>query len=421
MLKFKKLFWIGSMLAAVPGILPISARAESLQEYIEIALRENPGLEAAELRVLAAERTIPQSTAFPEPRLTLGLMNLPVNSYTLDQEPMTGKTITVQQMFPFPGKRQLAGKMAEQSVAEESYRRDEMRNQVIARVEKTFYDLYAVDRAIETVDANRSLMQQFVQVAETRYATGSGLQQDVLRAQVELSNLQDDVLMWKQKRTAVVAHLNALLNRNSDSPFAPTGHELALPDFSPPVNRLEETRPLLRAWREILGRAETAVELAKKAYYPDITLGVGYTQRDDLQNGAIMHDFFSATVSANLPLWFGSRQKPQVKKDEYSAASLRAEYLDLLNQVRADSLSTTAEIERNQKRIQLYEKSILQQSRQALESALAGYRVDKVDFLTLINSWTMVKNTEMQYYRSLADYAQSIVDFKLITGIISTS
>jgi outer membrane protein TolC len=346
-------------------------------------------------------------------------MNLPVNSFSFDQEPMTGKLISLMQMFPFPGKLGLASDMAESEAAAVGYQKEEVRNQIIQMVKRVYYDLYAIDRARETIDKNRTLMEQLVQVAETKYATGSGLQQDVLRAQVELSKLEDDAVMWRQKRAAGTALLNALLNRPQDSPFETTPRELALPEgapasFSP--HEIEARRPLLRAWGKKLNKAQAAIKLADRDYWPNFALGASYSQRDDLASGMKMYDFFSFTVSLNIPLYANRKQGAKVAERELEEAAVAAEYENARAGVMAEIASLKADLERNRKRAELYKGGILLQAQQSLESALAGYQVGKVDFLTLINNWMMVENTELQYFFALAEYHKALAGYELAVG-----
>jgi len=390
-----------------------------LSALIKEALENNPRLEAAVQRMLATEKVIPQAGALPDPQLTLGLMNLPVNSFAFDQEPMTGKLISLMQMFPFPGKQALATDMAEYEASAVMFQQEEVRNQIIQMVKWTYYDLYALDRARETVEKNKALMEQFVQVTEIKYATGSGLQQDVLRAQVELSKLEDDLTMWRQKRAAGTARLNALLNRDQGSPFELTPKDLALPEDPLPLVSLsgvEERRPLLKAWKEKMDRAEAAVELARRDYWPNFTVGASYSQRDNLASGMKMYDFFSLTVSLNIPLYFKRKQGAKVAEKELDEAAVAAEYENARAGVLAEIESLKADLERNKKRVELYQGGILLQAQQSLESALAGYQVGKVDFLTLINNWMMVENYELQYFFALADYHKALAGFELAVG-----
>jgi cobalt-zinc-cadmium efflux system outer membrane protein len=412
------------VLAVTMNVLPLSSQNDpqgntALSDLIKEALANNPRLEAAVQRTLAAEKAVPQAGALPDPQLTLGLMNLPVNSFAFDQEPMTGKLISVMQMFPFPGKQALATNMAEDEAAAVELQQAEMRNQIVQMVKRAYYDLYAIDRARETVEKNKALMEQFVQVAEIKYATGSGLQQDVLRAQVELSKLEDDLIMWQQKRLAATAKLNALLNRPADAQFEATPKELALPGTPPPQfspSQIEESRPLLRAWQERINKAGAAVKLAHRDLWPNFTLGASYSQRDNLATGMIMHDFFSVTISLNIPLYYKRKQGAKVVEKELDQAAVTAEYKNVRAEVLAEIEGLKAELERNRKRVELYQGGILIQAQQSLESAQTGYQVGKVDFLTLIANWMMVENYELQYFFALADYHKALAGYELSTG-----
>ncbi len=397
----------------------VDSTNDTLRELIQEALENNPKLEAAFQRALSAEKNIPQAGALPDPQITFGLSNLPVNSFSLDQEPMTGKVIGVMQMFPFPGKLSLATDIAEYEAAAIKYQQEEIRNQVIQMVKQAYFDLYAIDRAFETTEKNKALMDQFVRVAETKYATGSGLQQDVLRAQVEVSKLEDDLIMWQQKRLSLVARLNALLNRPVDALVDKTLPELMLPDGAItifPVEKIEQNRPLLKAWNESIKKAETAVKLAERDIWPNFTVGASYRQRNDLADGRQMTDFFSATVSLNIPLYFKRKQKAKVAEKELSANATASEYENVKINVLSEIESILAELERNRKRVELYKGGILLQAQQSLESAHAGYRVGKVDFLTLINNWMMLQNYELQYFFALSNFYKNLANYELATG-----
>ncbi|MGB3862787.1 MAG: TolC family protein, partial [Candidatus Aminicenantaceae bacterium] len=397
----------------------VEQRIEILADLIQEALENNPGLEAAVLRAQSAEKVISQAGALPDPQLNLGLLNLPVNSFTFDQEPMTGKLIGLMQMFPFPGKQGLAEEMAEFEATAVKYQQEEVRNQIVQMVKSAYYNLYAIDRAKETVQKNQALMEQFIRIVETKYATGTGLQQDVLRAQVEFSKLEDDLIMWQQKRRAAIARLNAILNRPVDSYFSITARELDLPEshaFGSPVETIEQQRPLLLAWKKRIQKAESSVKLARRDYWPNFAVGASYLQRDNLSNGAVMHDFFSATFSINIPLFFKRKQGAKVAEKELALSALHAQYRNVYISVLSDLESADAEMERNRKRVELYEGGILVQAQQSLESAQAGYQVGKVDFLTLISNWMMLQNYEMQYFFAMADFHKALANFELTMG-----
>ncbi|MBN2264978.1 MAG: TolC family protein, partial [Candidatus Aminicenantes bacterium] len=287
---------IGSAVLALimtfPGTVLPQDREEQgplLSSLIREALENSPRIEAALGQYQAAERRISQAGALPDPQITLGLMNLPVNSFAFDQEPMTGKLIGIMQMFPFPGKQALSTSLARTEASGLKHMEQEVRNQTVQAVKNVYYDIFAVDRARETTKRNLELMRQFVRITETRYATGAGLQQDVLRAQVEMSRIEDGLLVWDQKRRVLEARLNALLNRPAGSGFETTPADLKLPGSEPPRiagDEAAQARPLILAWRDRLERAGVAVKFAERERWPNFTVGASYAQRDNLLSGA---------------------------------------------------------------------------------------------------------------------------------------
>ncbi|NOR14068.1 MAG: transporter [Candidatus Aminicenantes bacterium] len=411
---------VAVFLVAIPVFSQdVGQRTDLLSDFIQEALEKNPGLEAAVLRAQSAEKVISQAGALPDPQLNLGLLNLPVNSFAFDQEPMTGKLIGLMQMFPFPGKQGLAKEMAEFEATAVEYQQKEVQNQIVQMVKSAYYNLYAIDRALETVQKNQVLMELFIRIAETKYSTGTGLQQDVLRSQVEFSKLEDDLIMWQQKRRTASARLNAILNRPMDSQFDKTARDLVLPDSQvsdSPTETIEQQRPLLLAWKERIQKAESSVKLARRDYWPNFTVGASYRQRDNLSNGAVMHDFFSATLSINIPLFFKRKQGAKVAEKELAFSALNAQYKNVYIGVLSNLESTEAEMERNRKRVELYKGGILIQAQQSLESAQAGYQVGKVDFLTLINNWMMLQNYEMQYFFAMAEFHKALANYERIMG-----
>ncbi|MCB0316581.1 MAG: TolC family protein, partial [Calditrichaeota bacterium] len=274
-----------------------------------------------------------------DPVLSVNLMNLPVSSFAFDQEPMTGKQIGIMQMFPFPGKQGLKEDIAREGAAVSEARYRELRNQLVKNVKSAYYDLFLVDKSLETVHKNIGVLQEFVRIAETKYSVGGGLQQDVLRAQVELSKLTDRRINLQKQRESVEARLNALLNR----PVATPAGQPETVVFTPFLFSLdslkslaEHNRPLLQAWEATIRQRDEQVNLARKAYLPDFSLGVAYTQRDVLQNGMGGGDFLSGMLSVKVPLYFRRKQRRQVEESRYQQISAQQQYREMLNRVYAD-------------------------------------------------------------------------------------
>jgi len=213
--------------------------------------------------------------------------------------------------------------------------------------------------------------------------------------------------------------LNALLNRPSGTPLDTTLSGLALPgeqDFSYSQRDLESKRPLVRAWKERLGKSGTAVKLARKEAWPNFSVGVGYSQRDDLKNGAKMYDFFSIAVTLDIPLFYGRKQGQKVAEKELDLEAVRADYRNVLNGILAEVESQKAELERNRKRVELYEGGIILQAEQSLESAQAGYQVGKADFLNVVDNWMRLLRYELEYHFALSDYHKALARYDFAVG-----
>jgi outer membrane protein TolC len=406
-------------------LLPIGLFAQTadrplqLSLLIEEALAQNPDLQSAQNTWQAQVATVPQAGALPDPVLSFNLLNLPVNTLDFNQEAMTGKQIAIMQMFPFPGKQGLRENIAREGATVAEYRYRELRNQLVQNVKSIYYDLYFVDRAIEITQKNTGILAEFVQIAETKYSVGTGLQQDVLRAQVEHSKMTDRLIKLQQKRETLEAQLNALLNRPANDPVGPTAalsyREFPL-DFAELKAVADTARPLLQAWQATLRQSDQTVKLAKKEYFPDFSLAVAYTQREVLQSGMGGADFVSGMLSVKIPLYFGRKQRRQVEEKQLLKQSVADKYRNIQNQVYAALDATLNEVHNNQRLVELFQTGIIPQASQSLQSAIAGYQTDKVDFLTLLTNQINLFNFEQDYHRILSEYFKGIAKLEALAG-----
>ncbi len=394
-------------------------RPLQLSLLIEEALAQNPDLQSAQNTWQAQVATVPQAGALPDPVLSFNLLNLPVNTLDFNQEAMTGKQIAIMQMFPFPGKQGLRENIAREGATVAEYRYRELRNQLVQNVKSIYYDLYFVDRAIEITQKNTGILAEFVQIAETKYSVGTGLQQDVLRAQVEHSKMTDRLIKLQQKRETLEAQLNALLNRPANDPVGPTAalsyREFPL-DFAELKAVADTARPLLQAWQATLRQSDQTVKLAKKEYFPDFSLAVAYTQREVLQSGMGGADFVSGMLSVKIPLYFGRKQRRQVEEKQLLKQSVADKYRNIQNQVYAALDATLNEVHNNQRLVELFQTGIIPQASQSLQSAIAGYQTDKVDFLTLLTNQINLFNFEQDYHRILSEYFKGIAKLEALAG-----
>ncbi len=389
-----------------------------LDKLIDEAVENNPELKAGQEKIQVFEERPIQARSLDEPRLGLALLNLPVDTFRFDQEPMTQKQISLMQRFPFPGKLALKGDIAEKELEIVKTEYDEKKNTLIMQVKVTYQNILFIDKSLEITKKNKGIIEEFINIAETKYSVGKGIQQDVIRSQLELSKMTDRLLMLKQKRESAVTKLNTLLNRPADASFDETGPIEQTPfmmTFEDLRTIAEDNRPMLIGAQQLIEQYRLAQGLAEKEYYPDFDLGLSYGQRDgnDMINWP---DFFSASVSIKIPLWYKNKESRKVAEEEANLRKATEQYNAMKKSVSFQIKDILTEIDQYDREIELFKTGIIPQSRLSLESALSGYKVNKVDFLTLIDNQITLYNYEMDYYRAVTNHEKKLAELEAAAG-----
>jgi len=264
------------------------------------------------------------------------------------------------------------------------------------------------------------LMKQFEKVALAMYATGKVSQQDVLKAQVEILNLQNDLDTLIEMKSTVEARLNTLLGRPLNAPLGEP-EKFVFKRFTADLESLyklaRESSPGLKLHQQLIMRAEQASKLARLDYYPDFTLGVQY---QDIGLGAPMaphegQNAWSVMVSMSLPIWW-SKTKAGVNEAEMKASSERFSYTDTENMLLMNVKDTYFRLKTAERQVALYRDSIIPRAEQALRVSEEGYRAGQVDFLNLIDSQRILLHFQLAYERALTDFYQNLAKLEEAVG-----
>ena len=255
-----------------------------LQALINEALKANAEIKQMRGQFTASQETIRPAGALDDPEVAFTMKDIPVDTWAFNREPMTQKMLELSQKFPFPGKRRLRSEVAgEQAHSDEQVYKDKV-NEIRAKVVIAYWGLSLAQANFDLTQKNKQVWEQVVQVTETRYGVGQGMQADVLQAQVELGNYLDRLFQWTQKQESSRADLNALRSKPPQTPVSrpqtlkPRPFTLKLDDLLAQA----ETRPQLQALKFIIAKQEKAVDLARKEYFPDARVSVGYGFRETL-------------------------------------------------------------------------------------------------------------------------------------------
>lgn len=402
---------------------PSGAAKLTLDSAVEMALMHSPRLAAFDALSDSLDAVPSQVGALPDPVLSLSALNLPTDTFDLDQEPMTQVQIAFSQSIPFPGKLKLKRTAAEYEARSARARAQEQRDALTGAVRAAWWRLFSFDRALEIVEQNKGLMRDFVKIAETKYSVGKGLQQDVLLAQLELSRLLDREARLKGRRRSTQAELNALLDRPPDSNvhLARTPPNVRLPELPAETTLLSnavESRDLLEVHRDLLEAADSRLELARRDVYPDFRLGAGYgiRQGDDPFRGGDRADFFSVMFSVNVPLYFGSKQSKAIDQRNNERAQRNYVLRDVLRSVEAQIARNLADYEAAREQVLLLDTAIIPQAQQTVASMLVGYRVNEVDFLNVVNGQLTLYNAQISYWEALSAAKTSLAGLAAAVG-----
>lgn len=393
------------------------------QNAIALALANNPNLAQIKTRYEAMKSIPSQVGTLPDPILTLGAMNFPTDSFDRSQEGMTQLQIGVSQAFPFPGKLSLKEDIAEFEAKAAYYDVAEMRLLLTKNVSNKWWQLFYLDRAIETVDKNQALLKQFIEVAKTKYTTGKGLQQDVLLSQLELSKLINHKIQIVALKATQIIQLNILMDITPRSPIT-LANKLS---FNQPHLLAEEqlyqlairSRPLLQKHKQLISAANSRLDLAERDYYPDFNIGVTYGDRigqNSQPMGGDRADLFSIKLGIKIPLFASSKQSYRVKQRISEQFKSKYAYLDESNQVKADIARYITDYRRSEQQRSLFETGILPQARQTVQSMLVGYQVSEVDFLNLVGSQVTLFNYELQFWQSVSQSNQALASIQASIG-----
>ncbi|HEU5210366.1 MAG TPA: TolC family protein [Longimicrobiales bacterium] len=392
------------------------APALTLEHAWAIAAERNPMLAATRAAVEASAAREASASLPPDPRVEIAAMNLSLPELSDDMPGAMAPSISAMQMIPIAGQLGLNGRIAEQSTQMADAEAAETWWMLRGRVAEAFYEIHEADAALEAMRETLAWLQQFEQVAVTRYTVGGGSQSDVLRAGVEVARMQADIARMEAMRTSAVARLNALLGRSATTPVD-TVVLPALPDSTPDVPTLQAwagaDRPLLERGRIALEQARTRETLARREIWPDLSIGVQYGQRTaDMgteRMGSVMLGF-------TVPIFAAQRQLRMRSEARAMQQMAEAELTDLGVQVAARIVELDAALDRARSLVRLYRTEVLPQAEANVTSALASYRVGSVDFMTLVDAQMGLNQYRRELAALVAEYGRTIADLEMTVG-----
>lgn len=392
----------------------------SLDSLINQALLVSPKLKMLEAKYIASESRIEINSNLPDPMLTLGLMNLPTNSFSFTQEPMTGKIVGLSQAFPFPGKLSSIANVAEKDIEIVTREITDSENEIKKIISQNYWELVFVRKAIDVANESKVLLKDIAEVVRANYSVSKASQQNLLKVELEITNITDRIEELKSKEKSIFSMINAQLLKDAQS-YIYTNDLPSIEYLRITQDKLDSLarsyRPFLEGIQLAKQKAELMKNLAEYDYYPNFNLSLQYSFRDKIERTNMpLDDFFSVMVGLSIPLNYGGKVTAKVEEAEAMQNMYEEQYQASLQMLNGTFGSSIAKLNTLQERIKLIEEALLPQAQQTYSASLSSYQVAQIDFINVVDAQNKLYQVETNLYRLKSEYLKEINEIEFLTG-----
>jgi outer membrane protein, heavy metal efflux system len=394
-----------------PTVTPL---ADVLQE----AEQNNPQIQAARQGWKAAQQVPTQVSTLPDPQFQLQQVNVgsprPFAGYTNSDFAYVG--LGVSQDLPYPGKLRLKGEIAKRDAEVLQQQLESVRRSVLAGVKAAYSRLAYLSKTLGILEGDGELLEQAEKAADARYRSGTGVQQDLLRAQLEQTKLLREITMHHLEVAKAQAELKKLLNRpQSSQDIEPADlSETALPyTYDELLAAMKAQNPEIAGAEKMVEKQKLEVDLAHKDFYPDFNLQYEWQRTDPTQFRA----YYMFSVGVRLPIYRSRKQRPELAQAEAELNRSHSE-LEVQSQQAASELKVQYEtVQKTEELLKIYEEGLLPQARAGFQAGIAAYQNNRQDFQSLLSSFLDVLHLDEEYWQNTAERETALARLEQLTGI----
>ena len=396
--------------------------AQSLNDYLMEAGKNNPALKAEFNKYLASLEQVPQVSALPDPDLSFGYFISPIETRVGPQQSRIG----LNQMFPWFGTLSARGDVAAEQAKSQFEVFEEARNQLFLQVKQQWYKLYFLDHSISILEENIEILQTFENLSLQRYETGQVSQVDVLRVQIEKEDLQVQLALLKDDFDTQKYIFNELLNRDKELEIV-TPDTLTITPF--PVDKTELSQQILSRNPRIsqlsyqAASAERAIVVAQKSGLPQFGLGFDYIFTDERTDVDIPGNGDNALVikvGVKIPLWRGKYQA-QKTQAELNYKSIQDQQLAFENSLLTDLEKALRDLHDSERRNKLYKDIQVRRTQQAIDILLEEYTSFSADFEELLRLQQKLLRFQLAQEQAVVDQNIAVAYLEYLSGIYNTT
>lgn len=388
--------------------------ALTLDQAERIALDTNPEIAVVRRRVSMAEAHMPVAGALDDPMAMYRGWGVPLKKpwdYNAAQN-----MFSLSQTFVGGNKRSLRANVAAGDVDEAKANLDAVRLDVTVRVRRAFFDLLLIEDESRIHEQHVSIAQQAIEAARIKYSTGHVPQQDVLKAQMAMTQLAEHSIHYERDAEVARARLNTLLGRAPDAPLEVAGAHAVMASL-PSLESLETlamaSRPDVAAARAAAERSHREQALAKKAYAPDFTVAAGYML---MPSGQDYRNNYMIEGTMNLPWLNRKKHDAEIAEATVKVTEQDAELESLRNTIRGQVAEALVEAQASRKLAMLYHDQLRPQAEATLEASVVAYENNKTEFMDLIDSQMRVIDLDLAWMQAVGDFDARLADLEMVTG-----
>lgn len=405
-------FPVFALMLILAGSNGAAAETLTLQKAEQVALENEPGILGLNAKTRSMMEKSIAAGELMDPKLQIGVLNLPTDSFDFDQEPMTQFKVSYIQQFPSGDSREIKRDKAVSQSRQFQHQIEQRKRQLLSQVRLSYLETLYWERARETVTQNRQLISQLSDFVQSQFSVGRTNQFEVITVQQRLSKLDDRLTQIEQNVSGERYKLSEWIGEKiSQLPLGAGVPKLEQKSWEyldlEQINQSIAQHPRIQEINNRIDVSRKDLELVRESEKPGWALNVSYAYRDDAQDGTDRADFFSATVTLDLPLFTENRQQKQHRAQQYEIQSNQLQRDALLRKLRSDVLRLKTNLELLEQRDELYRETLLPQAEQRSQAALQSYQSGSGSFADVMQAYMETLNTQLEQKRIQIDNLKS--------------
>ncbi len=400
-----------SLVWSMPVAVANQSPTLDLSEAEQIALQNDPVVQASLIRSEALSDDAVADGQLPDPKLRTGLYNVPLDSFDVTKQPTTQLRLGIQQAFPRGDTLLYKSKKTQLQAGLENVRAELERKKILRNVRKLYLDTYYQMEAIRIIRSSRKLFENLTEITQVQYGSGGSSQQDVLRAELELSRLDDRITQIKTKEELSRAHLSRWLGDAAWRKLQLTVPQLPTPPARQEIEESLQQHPEIRIQSAVIETHQAAVAISKEQYKPGWTVGAEYRMRfGDNPDNSSRTDMGAVMLTVDIPLFTEKRQDKRLSASQKRADAATLDRANSWRKLRESLATDMANKQRLVERVQRYDKRLLKEAKENADAALQAYQAGTIEFTGLMRARITELDIRLQALKLRIDLLKTHAD-----------